>query len=416
MQIETQIQGPFAILHVSGRLDAGWAEHFYTVVREAIREGHQQVRIHAAQLEYLSSAGIRSLLRIQRELDSVNGTFGIIQPSRFVEDTLRMSGMEQLLLDDVQPTEPATHDSAATFQNVIEPVAGIKLEVHSLVPNGRIQGQVHGNWKPWQPVSRSTIEALSLPAERFGLGIGAPGEDLEDLQSRLGEFAAAAGCVAWLPGDGSETPDFIEQADRFVPELKVIQALTGEGSFSHLIRFDPTEKGASLNLSDLFSQVLETTRSTSAALVALVEVEGLVGVSLLRSPGLMQASDHPEKYPQTPDWLSFCGDRVHRQSQALLISFMSRDTHHPMAPYLPELSTDSKLYAHTHAVMLPFRLLPQGIVDFQTSIRTVFDANEPTSLLHLITDNRPIIGLGQSAFTRGICWCAPLHFSTEFKS
>jgi hypothetical protein len=47
--------------------------------------------------------------------------------------------------------------------------------------------------------------------------IGAPGRNEEEARTRYGEFVAAAGCV--LPGDGAERPDYLEQAERFVPGL-----------------------------------------------------------------------------------------------------------------------------------------------------------------------------------------------------
>jgi hypothetical protein len=52
-------------------------------------------------------------------------------------------------------------------------------------------------------------------------------------------------------------------------------------------------------------------------------------------------------------------------------------------------------------------------LDLETSVRAVFEENEPLGLLHLIEDKRPAIGLGQSAFIRGACWCAPMKFLTE---
>jgi hypothetical protein len=36
-------------------------------------------------------------------------------------------------------------------------------------------------------------------------------------------------------------------------------------------------------------------------------------------------------------------------------------------------------------------------------------------LLHLIEDNRPAIGLGQSSFIRGACWCAAIKYGEEGK-
>jgi hypothetical protein len=236
---------------------------------------------------------------------------------------------------------------------------------------------------------------------------------MNDVRPRFGEFVAAAGCLAWLPGDGSDTPDFLEQEDRFVPRLHVIQALRGSGSFSHLLRFRPETKGCCLNLSDMFLQVFQTTQSNAAAMIVLAEVEGLVGTALARSPGLIQAGDRPGEFPEIRNWLAFCGERVHRQAMALLVAFASRDPVHGTVPHLSALPARPEIRAHAHAVVLPFRSLPQGLLELEPSMRAVFDENEPRGILHLLEDSRPVMGLGQSAFMRGACWCAPVQFSTE---
>lgn len=72
--------------------------------------------------------------------------------------------------------------------------------------------------------------------------------------------------------------------------------------------------------------------------------------------------------------------------------------------------------AHAHAVVFPFRPLPQGVLDLETSVAAVFEDNTPMGLLHLIEDDRPIVGLGESSFIRGVCWCAPVHDPPEIMS
>ncbi|HCE44974.1 MAG TPA: hypothetical protein DET40_15650 [Lentisphaeria bacterium] len=415
MNIEKQITGNRVVLKVTGRLDATWAEHFHKASQETIRDGHHHLRIDASGLEYLSSAGIRSLIRIQRELTAVKGSFGIIHPSTFVSDTLRLSGLQLLIASDTEPsaTTETVQPAGIPSPSMVQSIPGIRFESHPLAAQGLITVRGHGRWKPWQPVQDGDAVEIGFPVNVFGLGIGAPGKDVGSARSRFGEFIAASGHLSWLPGDGADTPDYLEQAEQFIPSLQVIQSLTGEGSFSHLLRFSPEEKGHFLNLSDLFLQVLQTTQSNAAALIALVEVEGLVGAALSRSPGLIQTNDHPGDFPEIRNWLGFCGERIHGQAQALVVAFLSRDPAHAPFSQLSPLTSRPEISAHAHAVVLPYRPLQQGVLELEKSVGAVFEDNEPIGLLHLIEDDRPAIGLGQSAFVRGACWCAPLKFSKE---
>jgi anti-anti-sigma factor len=418
MKLETRIHGKHAVICASGRLDVAWAEHFRGAVQEVIREGHHHVRIDADGLTFLSSAGIRAILRINRDLSALKGSFGFIRASAGIVDTLRLSGLEQLICPETEEAPDAVPAPAVAATPEVDEqcVPGIFFDKHSLAPQGRIVARTLGGWKPWQPVRPGDAVEIPFPRQVFGLGIGAAGRDVEDARTRFGEFVAAAGCLAWLPGDGTDTPDYLKQEARFVPRLQAIQAITGEGIFSHLMRFRPVEKGACLTLSDLYLQGFRATQSDAVAMVALAEVEGLVGTALARSPGLIQAGDRPGEFPEVRNWLAFCGDRVHRQSQALVVAFASRDPAHAAAPFLGPVLSRPEIRAHAHAVVMPFRSIPQGNLALDTAVQAVFEDSEPRGLLHLIEDDRPVIGLGQSAFIRGACWCAPLHFSTEAKS
>jgi anti-anti-sigma factor len=416
MKIESRIQGAVMVVQVSGRLDAAWADLLLGTVRDIVREGHHQVRMDASGLEYLSSAGIRSLLKIRRELESVSGSFGIAPAALFVQETLRMSGLEVLLLEENVPADETPPAAKAGADEEPAAAVGMRLESHVLKASGKITVAVHAGWRPWQKLLDDHCLEIALPRPRFAIGIGAAGRDAQDIRSRLGDFVAAGGSVAWLPSDGADRPDYIEQSERFLPRLHVIQALVGEGEFSHMLRFSPAAGETCVNLSDLYEQVLQTTQADAAAMVCLVEVEGLVGAALARSPGWIEESDQPGQFPELREWLSFCGERVHHRSQALLVAFFCRDPNHLLATHLTPVPSRPGLMAHAHAVVFPFRPLPQGVLDLETSVAAVFEDNTPMGLLHLIEDDRPIVGLGESSFIRGVCWCAPVHDPPEIMS
>ncbi len=417
MKIETQISESSVLIRLAGRLDATWAAHVHGAASEFVRDGHHRLRIDASGLEYLSSAGLRTLLRIRRDLDAVNGSLAIVRASPFVRETLRMSGLETLLAPDGEEAGvPAAAAPREAAPDAREPVPGMRIERHVLDPGGHADLRVHSAWTPWDPVRAGDLVEMEFPRHRFGLGIGAPGSGPDDARGRLGDFAAAAGCLAWLPGDGAESPDYLEQEDRLVPRLHAAQALAAEGAFSHLLRFQPGARDASISVDDLLDQALESTGAGAVAAVVLAEIDGLVGAALARSPGLIQAGDRPGDFPEIRNWIAFCGERLHRRSLALVVAFAARDAGAASRARLAPSPFRNGLCAHAHAVVLPFRPLPRGVVDFEPSVRAAFAESSPLGVLHLLGDDRPIGGLGQSTFIRGACWCAPLQRPTEPRS
>ncbi len=418
MKIETLTDGRRTILKLDGRLDVTWAEHVLNSALELLRGGRHELRMDASGLQYLSSAGIRVLIRIRREVSAVQGSFAIVNPSPFVENALRMSGLGELLECDTPEQDapdtgtgdvagaPCSGSAVQKGRGDID-VAGIQVDVHPLGAGAMLRVQATARWRPWTPVQDTDVVNLPFPRPVFGLGIGAAGVDAGDSCSRFGEFAALAGCLSWLPAGGGDTPDYLVEAERFTPSIFAIQGLVAEGAFSHLLRFRPVDKTGLLPLSSLFGQALEVTGADSVAMVCIAEIEGLVGAALSRSPGLMTTADSPGGFPQIRDWMAFCGERVHARHSALLVAFVSRRPDAAVAPYLVPLSSTPGLFAHTHAVVFPFRPLPEGVIDLEPHVRMFFETVEPVDLLHLIEDDRPAVGLGQSTFLRGACWCAP---------
>ncbi len=405
MQINIKNAGHYTVLELTGRLDVTWAEPFVNAAQEALRAGQHHLRVDASGLDYLSSAGIRALIKVRRELTAVQGSFAVCNPSPFVENTLEMSGLGQLLESG---DEVKTVDASSTEQST-----GMHVEVLELTADAEIGLRVPGPWIPWEPVQDNDIVQISFPSTVFGLGIGAPGYDAKDARSRFGEFIAVSGCLCWLPADGDDVPDYLVQADRFVPDLYAIQALTAEGSFSNLIRFRPAEKTDSLTLSNLLEKALQASGGNAVAVVCIAEIEGLVGTALSRSPGTMTNDEDPAQFPKVRNWMGFCGERVHSRQSALLISFAAWNPDPALLPFLAPLPSTPNLYTHTHALVMPFRPLQEGLIDLDENVRLFFESVEPVDLLHLIEDDRPVIGLGQSAFIRGACWCAPLVYGKE---
>ncbi len=414
MIIGKETQGSRVVVRVSGRLDADWGDFFRTTLQQMIRDGLHQVYVDASELEYISSVGIRALLKVRMELQALNGSFGIVHAAPFISETLRMSGLDLLLLNDDAPPDAAAPPPPSGSPAPSKALAsGVRFECHELAQGARITVRAHAAWKPWQTVRAEDAVEVAFPAHCLGVGIGASGLSAQDAHTRFGEFVAAAGCVAWLAGDGADKPDYLEGTERYVPRLYAIQALVGEGDFSHLLRFHPDTEDAFVNLSDLFDQALLATQTDAAVMVALAEVEGLVGVALSQSPCFIGDDDQPGAFPDIRGWLQFCGDRVHRRDMAMLVAFVSRDARHAIAQYLVPTPSRPEILAHVHALAMPYRSLPQGVLDLEHSVRSVFEDTTPLNLMHLVEDDRPVVGLGQSAFIRGACWCAPLEFKGE---
>jgi len=63
---------------------------------------------------------------------------------------------------------------------------------------------------------------------------------------------------------------------------------------------------------------------------------------------------------------------------------------------------------HFHAAAFSHRPLPRGPLELQPTVAGLFETEAPRGLLHLLYDDRPITGLGESELWRGALWAAPI--------
>ncbi len=393
-------------LRLRGRLDASWADHVGKAIDDAIRAGSHQIELNFAQVDYLSSAGLRLLLKYYKQLKAVHGRLAITQPSGGAYAILKMAGFAEMMITDSTPAAPApvkaeptrVEKSGAIFQ-VFDQVPGAQLQC-SLI--GQPEKFFNGGFQATDCVN------VALRSGTFGLGLGAFGSGFDDCRERFGEFVAVAGTAATLPTDGSSVPDFVVSEEAQVPEVKVLYALVGKGQFAQMMRFDAkAEPPGVINLSDLVDAALEISSATAAGFTILTETAGLVGAALRRSPGRTDATS-PLAFPGVRDWLSFTTERTNERNLALIVGIAVREPTAPVAPFVRALASGARVQGHFHAAVFPYRPVQRGELVLEKMVGGLLTGDSVQTLLHLLTDDREFEGVGQSEFMRGACWIGPI--------
>jgi hypothetical protein len=249
---------------------------------------------------------------------------------------------------------------------------------------------------------------LRCPPGTFAVGLGAFGRDFADCRERFGEFLAAAGAAAYLPTDGTDVADYVVSAGALVPELKVLYALACEGSFAALARFESRPREDRIALSDIADACLEIVEQESAGMVMVAESAGLVGAALRRSPAVEPSNAAPFGYPQVREWLSFTPERAHPRSLALVAGVVSRAERPELAAWLRPLRKEGSTSGHLHAAAFSYRPLQKGAIDLVPTVAALFDGETLQGVLHLLADDRDLVGVGESELVRGACWIAPI--------
>ncbi len=84
------------MLTVAGRVDSSTAPELDQAIKEITNNGRYNLVLKLDGVNYLSSAGLRSLVATLRECKSQRGDLLLVSPSERVLEVLRLAGLDSL--------------------------------------------------------------------------------------------------------------------------------------------------------------------------------------------------------------------------------------------------------------------------------------------------------------------------------
>jgi anti-anti-sigma factor len=394
-------------LRIAGRLDNYWADHFKSALDELIRAGNHKIRLELASVDYLSSAGIGALIRCHKQLETIRGKLVVASCSEAVQEVLHIARLEALLTTEGPAAPNRWATTVALGKRQARP--GVNFEVFGARAEP-IVCRLIGAPDRWVEccIGADDCRTMQFPASVLGIGLGALGKDFSDCQGRLGEFLAVAGAAAYLPTDGTNVADYLVATGDQGPELQVCYGLACEGALTGFARFEADEETGRVSFSSLVRGCLDLAKTDRIGLVLVGESAGLIGAALRRSPAGGGDVPAPFAFPQVRDWLSFTAERAYKHATVLVAGVAQRGVPGPLEALVRPLGTDPALQGHFHAAAFSYRPLPRGEFMLRPAVTSLFEQQTLQGILHLLADNRPASGLGESAFVRGACWFGPI--------
>ena len=84
-------------MKLEGRLDISNSSQFEQDCMKWIEQGQRKFILDLAALEYISSAGLRSILAATKKLKAQNGSLALCALSGLVEEVVTVSGFDNIL-------------------------------------------------------------------------------------------------------------------------------------------------------------------------------------------------------------------------------------------------------------------------------------------------------------------------------
>jgi anti-anti-sigma factor len=414
MDIKKHTLGNRAEIQVTGHLDAYWAPHLGAALNDTVRQGSHEISLDLSEVDFMSSAGLGVIVGCYRQLQAIRGTLFISRASEQVAKLISLSGLKDLLLPE---TKAAAQGAVASHPAPPSPERGKKFErpegtfeLYTLSQGSKLNARLIGDPALLRGCrfQKQNCSVHAFGESAFAIGVGTLGDRYEDCEGRFGEFLAAAGAVAYLPTDGTNVPDYFVPAGSSVASVQVCYAAIFQGPFAKMARFESNKDVRSVTLSQLAQAGLELAGAEQMGMVIVAETTGLVGAALRQPPTGTVSDRAPFAFPEVRSWLTFTAERAYAHSLALVVGVVNRGDPGPLGLMLRPVGPATDVSGHFHAAAFAYRYLQKGEIDLKDTVRSLFDNGSLQGVLHLLSDNRPMEGVGESEFVRGAIWMGPI--------
>lgn len=394
------------LLHLEGRIDGYWSKQLDEYLDEALRAGHDRIGLNLEKVEYLSSLGIRILVKYVKQLKQVNGSFGLVKVSDNVQSVLDMVGLAKLLRWE-QPlqTAPKQNNDCSTEKD------GIRYQCRMLPGRQPMTCRISG--APDKIFSRELDQkdcrTEQFGAQKYGIGLGAIGTNYEDCKTRFGDFIGFGDAVVFMPSGQAKTPDYMIKTGALIPGIKMLYGILFEGEFDRLISFSAKDPGGSVPMSQLLSHLFELTEDDVLMMVMLAETSGMVGASLSESPLSGNAQNALFDFPGVREQVNYTTEPEFRNMMTITVGIAARKEVAQLKAFTRPACEDSPITQHFHSAIFTYHPLRKSEIDLNETITTFFEQDKIQSVLHLINDQREAVGAGESEFTHGTCWMSRIN-------
>ncbi len=172
-------------------MDAYWSDHLTNAIDQSIRQGAHQIELNLSEVDYLSSAGIRVLLKFYKQLKAIKGSLSVTQPSEGARAILAMAGLADVLISSGGAAAAPAATTAAEPARLERPNA--VYQIHHVAPGAVLKCALLGHPANLESGGFTNCQNVPYPEATFGIGVGALGAHFADCSERFGEFLAVEG-------------------------------------------------------------------------------------------------------------------------------------------------------------------------------------------------------------------------------
>lgn len=301
MNITVRRHGDTVVIELGERIDAFGTGELDKVLDDLLADEKLAcMAFDMREVRYLSSAGIRSIVRTFKILKQRDGALALCSLQPYCRNVLETAGITRSL--NIFPSRSkamnflqAVHWELQALSNwdrmekMDSPIGNFRF-----IPGENTQGEIKVIGSV-ADIFHSRVDEGRMFSRRFSqteysIGVGGLGEMPEDYMKVLGSMITIGGTMAWLPTDGHDLADFlVPNNDTGSVLIKTPFNLTLSGGFNEYIMFESSEEGGT-TLDKLFRGLFLLARRRRRdfkgvlGVAAWMQVTELMSGTLIRSP------------------------------------------------------------------------------------------------------------------------------------
>ncbi|MEI6884899.1 MAG: STAS domain-containing protein [Bacteroidota bacterium] len=374
--------GSYHIIEVEGRIDGLTSSALSKSFEQAAEDGHHTIIVDFSAVSYISSAGLRVFLHMQKKLKPVGGELILLSVQESAMDVFRVSGLHKLFriiagLSELNNSEPAsvqvsTGDSRPVSSDGVFSWAFREVEPGKYSGIGNSSKLRKGGYK------ESEVTTISQTELQFALGLASVGESLKDYQSLFGEAMVVNHHFFGYPAVEMPAVDYAWYSKTHPGPVHFLHGLKFEGDYSLCLRFDSP---SAVDMLSLARKAAGISGKEFFGIVMVAKSAGIYGLNLRKIPWQDNIPSDQEIMSDAnfSDWFDFPVEDTDIHKTLVAAGIYSKS------------GEDEEL--HMHAVVFSKGLIGKTGMDVNAELERILHGTEPLRVVHLLEESRFFYGI-----------------------
>ena len=364
-------------LRLTGRIDGITSPNFEKLITQTILDGERHIVLNFKDVNYMSSIGLRVILKAQKKLKTVGGELILTDLNENLMSLLQISGFQKIFRI-VKNESNLSQDSSANILNTPEEIA-LSSEPGTLMTIGNPEKLFSAAY------SQNDVKMINSNEIEYGLGLAALGSNFEEYSSYFGDSVTINHSLFVFPATTHSAVDFMNIKSGKV-DYPFLYGLGFTGKFNKIKRLNRSEDD--LAFSDFLDKTKAMSDSNVIGVVFIAENRSLWSMNLKKLP-LKENNSHIKNIfakNEFHKWVNFPLEGIKENYLVLGIGIIIKDKT-KINPELQKFLPKNKDF-HFHCALLKNKILNKNPESFPKQIEELSQNSEPIKIQHLLTKSK----------------------------